>query len=68
MRNLCDEYFIHLSTDHALSFTQTLNRERAVWARLNHPNIIPLYGHTQGGGIFGPYGSLISPVGCLELS
>ncbi|PVF97278.1 kinase-like protein [Serendipita vermifera] len=39
---------------------QKVQREREVWARLKHENIIPLYGYTEE-SLFFPFGSLISP-------
>jgi hypothetical protein len=45
-----------------MTIIQKLNRERAVWARLNHPNVIVLYGYTKAIEAFDPYGAFISPV------
>jgi hypothetical protein len=36
-----------------------VNREREVWWRLVHPNILPLYGYCEN---FGTFGAMISPV------
>lgn len=35
-----------------------VKREREIWGRLSHPNILPLYGFSDD---FGNYGALISP-------
>ncbi|PVF91171.1 kinase-like protein, partial [Serendipita vermifera] len=42
------------------SFTQKLKRERAIWATLSHPNILPFWGFADGED-FGSYGAFISP-------
>lgn len=39
-----------------------LRRERAVWAGLRHPNVLPLYGFVKDHELFHPFGALISPV------
>jgi hypothetical protein len=41
---------------------QKLRRERTVWARLSHENILPLHGYCENDDEFGAYGALISPV------
>lgn len=33
-----------------------------MWAWLQHPNILPLYGFAEAEEYYGPYGALISPV------
>lgn len=43
------------------SMRRKMTREREVWADLRHPNILPLYGYTEGSELFGRYGALISP-------
>jgi serine/threonine protein kinase len=40
---------------------QKVNREREVWAALNHPNILRFYGFAEDKA-FEPFGALISPV------
>jgi hypothetical protein len=43
-----------------------MERERELWAALQHPNIVPLYGYAEDEGdekMFGEFGALISPVG-----
>jgi serine/threonine protein kinase len=39
-----------------------MERERKLWSALNHPNIVPFYGHATNQDIFGTLGALISPV------
>jgi hypothetical protein len=39
-----------------------LRRERTVWGRLRHPNVLPLYGFADDYELFQPLGALISPV------
>ncbi|KIM30235.1 hypothetical protein M408DRAFT_328291 [Serendipita vermifera MAFF 305830] len=38
-----------------------LRRERTVWARLHHPNVLPLYGFANDHELFLPFGAFISP-------
>lgn len=45
-----------------LTSVQKVHRERRVWGRLDHPNIVPMYGFAEGEELFGPLGALISPV------
>lgn len=33
-----------------------------VWAQVEHPNVVPLYGYTEEGENFGSFGALISQV------
>jgi hypothetical protein len=40
---------------------QKVTREREVWARMKHANIVPMYGYAEGEQ-FGDFGALISPV------
>jgi hypothetical protein len=40
-----------------------MRRELELWAGLQHPNIVPIYGYAEDEKIFGPFGALISPVG-----
>jgi hypothetical protein len=40
-----------------------MSRERELWAALQHPNIVPLYGYVEDEQMFGLFGALISPVG-----
>ena len=42
--------------------TQKVTREREVWARMKHANIVPMYGYTEESKLFGDLGALISPV------
>ena len=42
-----------------------MKRERRIWATLDHPNILPLYGFTDDEELFQPFGALISPVSWL---
>lgn len=44
---------------------QKVTREREIWSRLEHPNIVPLCGYTEESDLFGPFGALVSPVSCL---
>ncbi|KAG8855287.1 hypothetical protein FRC20_000792 [Serendipita sp. 405] len=37
-----------------------IQREKLVWARLDHPNILPLYGYAED-RLFHPLGALVSP-------
>ncbi|KIM22653.1 hypothetical protein M408DRAFT_282468 [Serendipita vermifera MAFF 305830] len=46
-------------TTHAMR--RKARRERLVWASLNHPNILPLYGYAEDDERFGQFGALISP-------
>ena len=39
-----------------------MQRERAAWACLEHPNVVRLYGYTESSELFGSFGALISPV------
>lgn len=39
-----------------------MQRERTIWAQLDHPNILPLYGYAEDEMLFGAFGALISPV------
>jgi hypothetical protein len=46
-----------------------MNRERKVWAAVQHVNIAPFYGYAEDDGrIYGTWGALISPVGLLFLA
>ncbi|KAG8820947.1 hypothetical protein FRC17_009963 [Serendipita sp. 399] len=38
-----------------------IERERTVWAMLDHPNILPLYGFAEEDARFQPLGALVSP-------
>lgn len=38
-----------------------LQRERTVWARLRHRNVLPLYGFAKDHELFEPFGGFISP-------
>jgi serine/threonine protein kinase len=40
------------------SIFKRLRRELKVWQRLNHDNVLPLYGTTSD---FGPYSSMVCP-------
>jgi len=44
-----------------------VTREREVWARMKHANVVPLYGYTEESELFGPFGALISPVRQIAL-
>ena len=41
--------------------TQKVRRERLIWESLDHPNILPFYGHADD-AMFEPFGAFISPV------
>jgi hypothetical protein len=41
---------------------QKVTREREVWARMKHVNVVPMYGYTEESKLFGQFGALISPV------
>jgi hypothetical protein len=45
--------------------TQKVRRERTVWEALDHPNILPFYGHADDEE-FEPFGAFISPVNMDE--
>ncbi|PVF95372.1 kinase-like protein [Serendipita vermifera] len=42
------------------SMRRKVDRERSVWASLDHPNVLPLYGFCNDSD-FDPYGAFISP-------
>ncbi|KIM30240.1 hypothetical protein M408DRAFT_22263 [Serendipita vermifera MAFF 305830] len=43
------------------TMNRKLQRERTVWARLRHPNVLPLYGTAKDHELFQPFGGFISP-------
>jgi len=47
---------------------QKVTREREIWSRMEHPNIVPLCGYTEESELFGPFGALVSPVSCTRSS
>lgn len=49
-----------------LTTRQKVRRERMVWEALEHPNILPFYGHADDED-FQPFGAFISPVNTIHI-